>query len=82
MLLSKALEKAPFGAFFIYMDVMANNCSCVICTSAIPGGRMPRAQGSDNLDDGGDPFYRRMPRGVGTCGSGLASMAGVCIFPH
>jgi hypothetical protein len=26
------------------MDGMAENCSCVFCTSAIRGGRMPRAQ--------------------------------------
>ena len=26
---------------FMYKDVLANNCSCIICTSVIHGGRMP-----------------------------------------
>jgi hypothetical protein len=42
----------------IHMDVMADNCSCVICTSTIRGGRMLRAH--DSMD-GGD---RVMPGAI------------------
>ena len=31
------------GAFLFYVqDVLAENCSCIFCTSAIHGGRMSR----------------------------------------
>ncbi|BAO43145.1 hypothetical protein TBH_C0199 [Thiolapillus brandeum] len=29
-------------------DVRAEKCSCIFGTSALPGGRMPRAQGTEN----------------------------------
>ena len=30
------------AGFFMSRDGLAENCSCVFCTSTIPGGRMPR----------------------------------------
>ncbi len=54
-------------------DVRAEKCSCIFCTSAIHGGRMPRAQGTENVPDissipsipGGQAQERRMYRMYG-----------------
>ena len=91
------MKNGSFGSrFFMSRDGLAENCSCIFCTSVILGGRMPKAQGTGTVPDsssispvhGGHAQERRMSRdgladvllGSGSCFALPPPSLESCIF--